>query len=74
MKKLVAIVLTIVSLVLFLVGIFMLFSAGMKIFQAANGAELNVIKMVIVPVVISAAFLYSGKKLFINSFYEVIRK
>ena len=74
MKKLVAIVLTIVSLVLFLVGIFMLFSAGLKIFQAANGAELNVIKMVIVPVIISAAFLYSGKKLFINSFYEVIRK
>ena len=74
MKKLVAIALTVVSLALFLVGIFMLFSAGMKIFQAANGAELNIIKMVIVPVVISAAFLYSGKKLFINSFYEVIRK
>ena len=74
MKKLIAIVLTVVSIAFFIVGIFMLFSAGMKIFQAASGAEFNVMKMVIVPVVISASFLYSGKKLFIHSFYEVIRK
>jgi len=73
MKKLIAIILTVVSIVLFLVGIFMLYSAGMKIFATINGDELDV-KKIIVPLIISAAFFYTGKKLFINSFYEVIRK